>query len=72
MLTPRRTAQLGILSATAVLIISLGVLIMQGGGVSGQRSSHSASVTSPPAQSPSIPLELSVASQPHTTQGGQQ
>jgi hypothetical protein len=71
MLTPRRTAQLGILSATVVFFISVGVLIMQGAGSSVQQAG-SASVNPSPAQTPSMPLELSVSSAPHpATTGGQ-
>lgn len=72
MLSARRTAQLGILSAAAVLIVSLGVLIMQGADTSAERSTHSTSLTASPSQGPSMPLQLSVAAQPHPSQGGQQ
>ena len=63
MLSPRRTAQLGILSATLVLLTSLCVLIMQGADNTGSRVTGSASVNPSPAQTP---MELSVSSQPHT------
>lgn len=72
MLSPRRSAQIGLVAASVVLVSCFGILISQGGD-RGSTPQMAAPALSAPAVSPSNPhapgpplaISLSTASHPH-------
>jgi len=61
MISQRRAAQLGLLSAAAVFVVSIGVLISHGDGNPGSNA-PAQTVDSNSQQTPSVPIALSAAS----------
>jgi len=62
MISQRRVAQIGLLSAAAVFVISIGVLMSHGDNSSARSAASPAGIASNPHQNSSLPVALSATS----------